>query len=179
MATLTVGRIAMKVAGREAGKYCVVLTSPKDNFVEVTGPKVLTGVKRRRCNVDHLEPTEHIVKIDSGATDAVVVNTLDKEGLTKKLGLKKPSPEVVKGPEMKGKKEKKEQPKEVKQEEKKEGKTLTISLPRFGRKKEEPKEEEKPVKRKPVKKPAKEVEKKETKPKKATAKPKKKSAKKK
>ena len=164
MATLTIGRIAMKIAGREAGKYCVILTKPKDNFVQVTGPKVLTGVKRRRCNVDHLEPTEYIVKIEAEASDKAVISTLDKEGLMKKLGLKKPSPEVVKGPGMKGKKEKKvkEAKKEApKKEEKKKGRTITISLPKLGRKKKEPKKE-----KKPAKKPAK----KETKPKKKSTK---------
>ncbi len=154
MATLTVGRVAMKIAGREAGKYCVVLTNPKDNFVQVTGPKVLTGVKRRRCNVDHLEPSEHMVKIEAEAADKVVLDTLEKEGLVKKLGLKKPSPEVVKGPEGKGKKvEKKVEPKETPKEEKKEeGRTITISLPRLGRKREEPEPEKKPAKKKVVKK---------------------------
>lgn len=172
MATLTVGRIAMKTAGREAGKYCVVLTNPKDNFVQITGPRFLTGVKRRRCNVDHLEPTEHVVKINAEAADKVVMETLDKEGLVKKLGLKGPSPETVKGPEGKGKKE--EKPKEEKkvekeapkEEKKEEGRTIKITLPTFGRKKEEPKPEKK-VEKKPVKK---KVEKKTEKPKKTTKK---------
>jgi len=98
VATLTIGRVCMKIAGREAGKYCVVLAKPKDNFVEITGPKVLTAVKRRRCNIEHLEPTEHQVKIKENESDKTVIDVLDKEGLLKKLGLKKPSPEVIKGP---------------------------------------------------------------------------------
>ena len=158
MATLNVGKIAMKIAGREAGKYCVVLTNPKDNFVTVTGPKVLTGVKRRRCNIDHLEPTQYQVKLEAEASDKKVIDALKKEGLLKKLGLKEPSPEVVKGPEMKGKKGKKPQKskKEAsRKEEKKEGRTITISLPKLGRKKEEPKPEKKPVKKKTEKKEAK------------------------
>ena len=146
MATLTVGRICIKIAGREAGKYCVVLSNPKDNFIQVTGPKVLTGVKRRRCNVDHLEPTEYQVKIQGVAEDKSIIDILDKEGLIKKLGLKKPSPEVIKGPE--GKKEKKpEKVKEAPKEEKKEGKTVTITLPKLGKKKEKPKVAKKPEKK--------------------------------
>jgi len=145
VATLTIGRIAMKIAGREAGRYCVVLSNPKDNFVQVTGPKVLTGIKRRRCNVEHLEPTEHQIKLSEGATDKIVIDTLDKEGILKKLGLKKPSPEIVKGPT--GKKDKK--PEKTKKETPKE------------EKKESPKTE---------KKPAKKVEKKVTKPEKKSAK---------
>jgi len=166
VATLTIGRIAMKIAGREAGKYCVVLTNPKDNFVQVTGPKVLTGIKRRRCNVEHLEPTEYQVKIEVEASEKKIIDVLDKEGILKKLGLKKPSPEVVKGPTGKDKKEEKDKKpektkKEAPKEEKKEGKTVTISLPRLGKKKETPKTEEKPSKK---------VEKKVTKPKEKSAK---------
>ena len=148
MATLTVGRICMKTAGREAGKYCVILKKMDENFFLITGPKVLTGVKRRKCNIDHLEPTEYLIKIEAEASDKKVIDVLDKEGLLKKLGLKKPSPEIVKGPEMKGKKVKKEKSKEIKKEKKKpEGKTITISLPRLGRKKEKPKEKKKVTKK--------------------------------
>jgi len=144
VATLTVGRVAMKIAGREAGKYCVVIKAAKDNFVEVTGPKVLTGIKRRRCNIEHLEPTEHQVKIVTEASDRAVIDALEKDGILKKLGLKKPSPEVVKGPEGKNKQEDKEQPKKEapKKEKKEEGKSIKISIPTFGRgKKEQPKKE--------------------------------------
>ncbi|MBD3155085.1 MAG: 50S ribosomal protein L14e [Candidatus Aenigmarchaeota archaeon] len=118
MATLTVGRIAMKIAGREAGKYCTVLTAPKDNFVQVTGPKVLTGVKRRRCNIEHLEPTKYKIDIKKEDSDNVVMKALEKEGLVKKLGLKKPSPEIVKEAE-KSKKSKKTKKKDEKEEPKK------------------------------------------------------------
>ncbi|MEM5790964.1 MAG: 50S ribosomal protein L14e, partial [Candidatus Aenigmatarchaeota archaeon] len=41
---LEVGRVCLKIAGREAGKYCVVLKKIDDNFVLITGPKSLTGV---------------------------------------------------------------------------------------------------------------------------------------
>ena len=46
MATLTVGRVCMKTAGREAGKYCVILKKEDANFMLVTGPRELTQVKR-------------------------------------------------------------------------------------------------------------------------------------
>lgn len=124
MATLTVGRIAMKIAGREAGKYCTVLTNPKENFVQVTGPKVLTGVKRRRCNVDHLEPTQYKVDVKKEGSDKEVMKALEKEGLIKKLGLKKPSPEIVKEAE-KDKKAKKTKKKGKKEEPKKKVKKET------------------------------------------------------
>ena len=116
MATLEVGRLCIKTAGREAGRYCVVLKSIDNNFVLVTGPKVLTGVKRRKCNVEHLEPTQYSLKIKEDASEKEVIEAYDKAGLISKLNLKKPSPEELK--EERG--EKKEKVKEEKpQKEKK------------------------------------------------------------
>lgn len=63
-APIEVGRICVKTAGREAGKYCVVVDIVDENFVIITGPKDVTGVKRRRCNIKHLEPTPEKVDID-------------------------------------------------------------------------------------------------------------------
>lgn len=122
MAALDVGRVCIKTAGREAGKYCVVVKKVDDNFVFVTGPKVLTGIKRRRCNVEHLEPTENLLKIKSDASEKEVIDGYQAAHLLTKLGLGKPSPEVVKEAEKKVPKteEKKEEVEEKKIEEKEE-----------------------------------------------------------
>ena len=173
---LEVGRICMKTAGREAGKYCVVLKKMDANFVLITGPRVLTQVKRRRCNIEHLEPTPHTIKINVEANDEVVISAYEKAGILTKLGLRKPSPVVVKEekkvkkvekkvkkeekkPEKKEEKkeEKKVEVKKEKPKEKKEKKGLTIKLKipsiRKGKKKE--KKPEKKEKKKPEKKPKK------------------------
>ena len=113
MAALEVGRLCMKTAGREAGKYCVVLKKIDDAFVSVTGPRLLTGVKRRKCNIAHLEATQHIIEIKEEASDEEVIEAMDKAGLTKKLGLKKPSAAEIKAEKAKPKEEK---PKEKKEE---------------------------------------------------------------
>lgn len=96
MIVYDVGRVCMKVAGREAGKYCVVVEPTKgkkgdSSFVVVTGPKPLTEVKRRRCNIDHLKATEYKVDIKEGDGDEKVIAAYEKAGLVKKLNLKKPS----------------------------------------------------------------------------------------
>ena len=57
MASIEVGRICVKLLGREVGKKCVIVDVIDKNFALVTGPKSITGVRRRRTNVDHLEPT--------------------------------------------------------------------------------------------------------------------------
>lgn len=186
MATLEIGRVCLKIAGRESGKYAVVLKKMKDNFVLITGPKILTRVKRRRCNVDHLEPTPYLLKIKEEASDAEVIKAYEEAGLLKKLGLKKPSPgelkeagvevkeEKVKPKEEKKKVEKKEKPKKEvkvekkekvkKEEKKKKGITIKLKVPslRKGKPKEK-KVKEKKVKKKKL---AKKVTKKKAKKKK-------------
>jgi large subunit ribosomal protein L14e len=181
---LEIGRVCMKVAGREAGKYCVVLKKLDGTFVLVTGPKELTGVKRRRCNIEHLEPTNYLVKIEAEASEKDVIDAYDKIGLTKKFELKLPSPEILKEAEKKlakvpvkvevpkeekkiekevKKEEKVEKKEEVKPEEKpkeeKKGLTIKIKLPSLKRGKKEEKKEEK-VEKKEAKKEKKKTEKK-------------------
>lgn len=109
MVVLEIGRVCLKLAGREAGKYAVVVKAAgkaKDekSFVFVTGPRLLTGVKRRKCNIDHLKATEYKLEIAEDAPDEQVITAYEKAGLIIKLGLKKPS-----AAQLKAKAEKKEE----------------------------------------------------------------------
>lgn len=101
MASLDTGRVCMKIAGRESGGYCVVLKNVDKSFALVTGPKILTGVKRRKSNVMHLEPTQYRIEIAEDATDEQVIQAMEKGGLVKKFGLKKPSAAQLKAREKK------------------------------------------------------------------------------
>ncbi len=76
-----IGRIAVKVSGREAGKKCVIVDVLDKNFVLVTGPKQLTGVRRRRANISHLAFTPHKIEIRKGASDEDVMKALEKANL--------------------------------------------------------------------------------------------------
>jgi large subunit ribosomal protein L14e len=114
MAALEVGRVCMKVAGRETGHYCVVLKKEGEAFVLVTGPKILTGVKRRKCNINHLEPLSHILEIKENAADEEILDAYEKAGLVTKLNLKRPSAAEVKAEKAKPKEEKKEKAKKEK-----------------------------------------------------------------
>lgn len=107
MVSMEIGRVCMKVTGREAGKYCVVLKKEGKAFVLVTGPKILTGVKRRKANIEHLEPTKYIIEIPENAADELVLDGFQKAGLFTKLGLKKPSAADVKAEKAKVPKEEK------------------------------------------------------------------------
>jgi len=91
---IDVGRVCVKTAGREAGRFCVVVKKVDDNFVLITGPKKLTKVKRRRCNIEHLEPLEHKISIKADAPDSDVENELKKHKVLEKVEM--PAIEVVK-----------------------------------------------------------------------------------
>jgi large subunit ribosomal protein L14e len=78
--SLSVGRVCVKLVGREAGSKCIVVDVVDKNFVLVTGPKEVSGVRRRRCNVGHVEPTEALIKISKGASDEKVAEALENAG---------------------------------------------------------------------------------------------------
>ena len=63
MASIEVGRVCVKIAGREAGEKCAILEIIDENFVEVLG----VSVKNRRCNINHLEPTEDTIDVSGDA----------------------------------------------------------------------------------------------------------------
>jgi large subunit ribosomal protein L14e len=83
MASFEVGRVCVKLSGRETGKKCVIVDVVDKNFVLITGPKSVTGVRRRRTNVDHLEPTAELIELKKGAEDDDVEKALTKGKKTK------------------------------------------------------------------------------------------------
>ena len=95
-----IGRLVLKKAGREANRTAVIVDEISDNFVLIDG-----DVKRRKCNVKHLEFLNKGVKIKKGASTEEVLKALKDIGI-----------------EIKPRKEIKEKPKEVKEETKKEKK---------------------------------------------------------
>lgn len=113
---LEVGTVCMKIGGREAGKYCVVLKKIDKTFVLVTGPKTLTGVKRRKCNINHLEPLPYKLEIKEDASDEEVIQAFKNSVIAKKLELKFPSHAEIKAEKSK------EKPKEEKKQTKKKSK---------------------------------------------------------
>jgi large subunit ribosomal protein L14e len=85
-----VGRICMKTAGREAGRFCVIIGKDKEKgFVVVTGPKSVTKVRRRRCNLTHLEPTPFKIDIKENATDEEILEIFEKENIYEKLHIER------------------------------------------------------------------------------------------
>ena len=80
MPAIEVGRICVKLVGREAGRKCVIIDVSDKSFVSITGPKSVTGVKRRRVNINHVEPTQDKIEIKRDASDEDVAETLKSTG---------------------------------------------------------------------------------------------------
>jgi len=76
-----IGRVCAKTTGREAGRKCVIVDVLDRNFVRVTGPKALSGVRRRRVNITHLSLLPHTLDIRKNANDEAVTKALEKAGL--------------------------------------------------------------------------------------------------
>ena len=77
MSSMDVGRVCVKLRGREAGSRCVVVDVVDRNYVLVTGPQELTGVRRRRVNMAHLRPLDERIEIGRGASDEEVMRVLE------------------------------------------------------------------------------------------------------
>lgn len=123
---IEIGRVAMKIAGREAGRYCVILEKQDKNFVLVDG-----DVKRKRCNIDHLKILPTVLKIKKSDSKETILNILKKSGFVKEIPKKREKPKEKKPKPKKKRKIKEKKPKKKKK-----------------KKKEEPKKEEKKDKEK-------------------------------
>jgi len=83
---IDIGRVCVKIAGRDAGKKCVVVEISDKNFVLIDGE-----TRRRKCNIIHLEPLSQTVDIKKSAAHSEVVSAFKKLGieLTEKKSKKK------------------------------------------------------------------------------------------
>ena len=85
MPAIEVGRICAKQIGRENGKKCVIIDVMDKSFVLVTGPKKVTGVKRRRVNINHVMPLQDKIEVKRGASDEEVSQALETAGKLKDM----------------------------------------------------------------------------------------------
>ena len=72
-----IGRVCVKIAGRDAGKKCVVVENIDGKYVLVDGQ-----TRRRKVNVAHLEPTKQVVDIKKSADHAAVTKAFEGLGIT-------------------------------------------------------------------------------------------------
>jgi large subunit ribosomal protein L14e len=80
LTAIDIGRICVKLSGREAGGKCVIVDVVDKSFVLITGPKKVTGVRRRRVNINHVEPLQDKIEIKRGASDEDVSEALKAAG---------------------------------------------------------------------------------------------------
>lgn len=83
MTAIQIGRVIVKTNGREAGKKGIIVDIINENYVLLTGPKIVTSVRRRKCNIRHLEPTDKVVAIKRDATDEEVAAAIETAKLKK------------------------------------------------------------------------------------------------
>ena len=83
MTVIQIGRIIVKTNGREAGKKGVIIDVINPNYVLVAGPKPLTGVRRRKCNIRHIEPTDKVLSLKRDASDEDVLAAVEEADLKK------------------------------------------------------------------------------------------------
>jgi len=73
---MEIGRVCLKIAGRDAGKICIVIDVIDDNYVMIDGE-----ARRRKCNINHLELLDKVVKISKNAKNSEVVAALKDLGV--------------------------------------------------------------------------------------------------
>ena len=74
---LAPGRVAVKLAGRDAGKKCVIVDVLDNNYVLIDGE-----VRRRKVNVSHLELLPQKVDVAKGAETSALKAVFDELGFT-------------------------------------------------------------------------------------------------
>lgn len=72
MSAYNIGRVCLKLKGREAGARCVIVDVIDRNYVVVAGPEV----RRRRVNMSHLVPLDEKVSVQRDASDEEVAGAL-------------------------------------------------------------------------------------------------------
>ncbi|MFH1668535.1 MAG: 50S ribosomal protein L14e [Candidatus Woesearchaeota archaeon] len=73
---MEVGRLCVKIAGRDTGKQCVIVDVLDDKFVLIDGE-----TRRRKCNMKHLEPKADVLPLKKGAAHSDVVAEFKKRGI--------------------------------------------------------------------------------------------------
>ncbi|MEK6869819.1 MAG: 50S ribosomal protein L14e [Nanoarchaeota archaeon] len=73
---IEIGRLCVKLAGRDAGLKCVVVDILDDKFVLIDGE-----TRRRKCNILHIEPLKDVLKIKKKASHEEINKEFEKLGL--------------------------------------------------------------------------------------------------
>ena len=75
MSIFSVGRVCVKIAGRDAGRKCVVIQPIDDHYVVIDG-----NTRRKKVNINHLEPLDQTLEVKESASHAEVISVFNKSG---------------------------------------------------------------------------------------------------
>jgi large subunit ribosomal protein L14e len=73
---IKIGRMVMKIAGRDAGKKAVIIDVLDNKSVMIDGE-----TRRRKCNILHLEPLKDVIKVKKNASHDDIKKEFEKLGL--------------------------------------------------------------------------------------------------
>ena len=107
---MEIGRMCVKIAGRDSNGKCVVIDVIDEKYVIIDGQ-----VRRKKCNITHLEPLNDVLKIKKNESHENIVKLFSEKGIeleSKSTKERKPKAEKTEKPE--AKKEKEEKPKKEK-----------------------------------------------------------------
>ena len=76
---IQIGRVCVKLAGRDAGKRCAIIDILDKNTVLIEGE-----TRRRKCNILHLELMEEVITVEKNASHEKVCKALGIEPKEKK-----------------------------------------------------------------------------------------------
>jgi len=113
-----IGQLCIKIGGRESGKYCVIVDKIDSSYVLIDG-----NLRRKKCNILHLELLNKKVNIKKGASTEEVHKAMEGEGIKtikrKPKKETKPRPRKIRKTKKKETTEKKVKKKNVKRKPKK------------------------------------------------------------
>jgi large subunit ribosomal protein L14e len=113
---IDVGRLCMKIAGRDSGKYGIIIDVIDDKFVMLDGQ-----VRRRKVNINHIEQLPKVLNIKKNASHEEVLEALKSIGIVvqEKTGKKETKGETKEGSKEELKEEKREKTKKKESKDKK------------------------------------------------------------
>lgn len=71
-----IGQLAMKTAGRDSGNICIIVDKIDPTYVLIDG-----NVRRKKCNIKHLELLDKAVKIKKNAPTEEIKKELESLGI--------------------------------------------------------------------------------------------------
>ena len=75
MTLFEVGRVCLKLAGRDSGRKCVVVEEIDSHSVLIDG-----DVRRKKVNVHHLEPLGEVLEVKRGASHEHIKKVFEEKG---------------------------------------------------------------------------------------------------